>query len=124
MYKEEDKRSLKRHVISFKIINPVPCLLLSLCVEQVRDRGGVSELHQLIEDISSYREDFLEKKEEENRAAMLKREKDKQRGEEMRDAAMRSLSGEIHIMAIIIIKKLYFLSKKKEAVKAMMKSHQ
>ena len=49
-----------------------------------------SELHQLIEDISSYREDFLEKKEEENRAAMLKSENDKQRGEEMRDAAMRS----------------------------------
>ena len=53
------------------------------------------ELHQLLEDISSYREDFLEKKEE-ARAANLKRAKDKKRGEEMRDAAMRSLSGEIH----------------------------
>ena len=52
------------------------------------------ELHQLLEDISSYREDFLEKKEE-ARAANLKRAKDKKRGEEMREAAMRSLSGEI-----------------------------
>ena len=54
-----------------------------------------NELHQLIKDISSYREDFLEKKEKENGAAMLKRERDKQRGEEMRDAAMRYLLGEI-----------------------------
>ena len=73
-----------------------------------------SELHQLIEDISSYREDFLEKKEEENRAAMLKRERDKQRGEEMRDAATRSLSGEIYMSStIIIIKKYTFFTKEK-----------
>ena len=70
-------------------------------------RSGIeeeyNELHQLIEDISSYREDFLEKNEEEKRAAMLKRERDKRRGEEMRDAAMRSLSGEIYMSSTIII---------------------
>ena len=55
-----------------------------------------TELHQLLENISSYMHDFQEKKKRgETRAAALKRANDKRKGEEMRNAAMKSISGEI-----------------------------
>jgi len=56
-----------------------------------------SELHQLLEDISSYLRDFntIRAAQAAERAAQLKKaEEDKRKGEEMRRAAMEGISSE------------------------------
>lgn len=67
-----------------------------------------SELHQLLEDISSYMKDFraMRAAQAEERAALLiKAEEDKRKAEEMRRAAMEGMSSGlpfVHVLTFFI----------------------
>lgn len=95
-YRQEDRKALKRYVV---VNYYYTIIIIFLCSSGTEEE--YSELQELLEDVSSYLRDLedIRAAEAEVKAAKLRKiEADKQKGEEMRRAAMEGMPSKLAIV--------------------------